>query len=204
MAEKAIGRSVPRVDAYDKVTGRAKYTDDLAGRDALIAKILHSTIANGLVVRIDTSRAEKIPGVVKVFTCFDVPDIEFPTAGHPWSTDPSHQDPTDRKLLNRRVRLYGDDVAAVVAEDEVSASRALRAIEVEYEEYPVVIDPEEAMGDGVLPLHEGFPRNILKRHGVEDGNFEEAIREEGLIRVEGTYQTPTVQHCHIELPTSYA
>jgi xanthine dehydrogenase molybdenum-binding subunit len=204
MAEKAVGRSVPRVDAYDKVTGRAKYTDDLVDRNALIAKILHSTIANGLVTKIDASRAEKLPGVIKIFTSFDVPDIEFPTAGHPWSTDPGHRDPTDRKLLNRRVRLYGDDIAVVVALDEVSASRALRAIDVEYEEYPVLIDPEEAMRDGAPLIHEGFPGNILKRHTVEDGNFDEAIKEEGLIRIEGTYQTPTVQHCHIEPPVSYA
>jgi xanthine dehydrogenase molybdenum-binding subunit len=204
VTEKVIGRSVPRVDAYDKVTGRAKYTDDLTDRNALVAKILHSTIANGLVVSIDTSRAEKIPGVVKIFTCFDVPDIKFPTAGHPWSTDPKHRDPTDRKLLNRRVRLYGDDIAAVVAEDEVSASRALRAIEVEYEEYPALIDPEDAMRAGAPAIHEGFPGNILGSHKVEDGDFEDAIKEEGLIRVEGTYQTPTVQHCHLELPTSCA
>ena len=66
---------------------------------------------------IDTSAAEAIPGVVKIFTCFDVPDIPFPTAGHPWSTDPAHQDVADRLLLNRHVRYYGDEVAAVVAED---------------------------------------------------------------------------------------
>jgi xanthine dehydrogenase molybdenum-binding subunit len=204
MTGKVIGRSVPRVDAYDKATGRAKYTNDLVNRNALIAKILHSTIANGLVVKIDTSRAEKLPGVLKILTCFDVPDIEFPTAGHPWSNDPEHQDPTDRKLLNRRVRFYGDDVAVVVAEDEISASRALRAIEVEYEEYPALIDPEEAMRDGAPVIHRGFSNNILERHKVEEGNFEEAIKEEGLIRVDGIYQTPTAQHCHIEPPISYA
>ena len=143
-----LGKSVPRVDGYEKVTGRAKYTDDLVAKNALIAKILHSTIANGLVKSMDTSEAEKIPGVVKVVTCFDVPNFPFPTAGHPWSTDPHHQDPADRLLLNRRVRLYGDDIAAVIAEDEVAASRALRAIKVEYEEYPFVLSPEEAMKDG--------------------------------------------------------
>ena len=140
-----LGKSVPRVDGYEKVSGRAKYTDDLVGKDALIAKILHSTIANGLVKSMNISEAEKIPGVVKVITCFDVPDISFPTAGHPWSTDPGHQDPADRKLLNRRVRLYGDDIAVVIAEDEVAAARGTRAIKVEYEEYPIVLNPEEAM-----------------------------------------------------------
>ena len=61
-------------------------------RNALIAKICHATIAHGYVKAIDTSAAEKISGVVRVLTCFDVPDAPFPTAGHPWSTDPAHQD----------------------------------------------------------------------------------------------------------------
>ena len=71
--EHAVGKSVKRVDAFEKVTGRAKYTDDLCGRDAYVAKVMHSTIAHGYVKSIDTSEAEKIPGVVKIVTCFDVP-----------------------------------------------------------------------------------------------------------------------------------
>jgi xanthine dehydrogenase molybdenum-binding subunit len=200
----SVGQSIPRVDAYEKVTGRAKYTDDLVDRNALTGKVLHSTVANGLVTKMDTAEAERIPGVVKIITCFDVPDISFPTAGHPWSTNPAHQDPMDRKLLNRRVRLYGDDIAAVIAEDEVAASRALRAIKVEYEEYPLLLNPEEAMKEGAPLLHETSPRNILAHTTVEDGNFEEAIKEPGLIKIEGIYETPIVQHCHIEPAVSYA
>ncbi|GHV92549.1 xanthine dehydrogenase molybdenum-binding subunit XdhA [Spirochaetia bacterium] len=200
----SIGQSIPRVDAWEKVSGRAKYTDDLVDRNALIGKILHSTIANGLVTKMDTGEAEKIPGVVKIITCFDVPDICFPTAGHPWSTDPAHWDPMDRRLLNRRVRLYGDDIAAVIAEDEVAASRALRAIKVEYEEYPVMLTPEESMKEGANLLHENCPNNILKHTSVTDGDFEEAIKEEGLIKFEGDFETPMVQHCHIETVTSWA
>ena len=199
-----LGKSVPRVDGYEKVSGRAKYTDDLVGKDALIAKILHSTIANGLVKSMDISEAEKIPGVVKVITCFDVPDISFPTAGHPWSTDPGHQDPADRKLLNRRVRLYGDDIAVVIAEDEVAAARGTRAIKVEYEEYPIVLNPEEAMKPGAPVVHEEVENNILGHTKIENGDFEEAIKEPGLIKIEGVYETPIVQHCHIEVPISYA
>ena len=200
----SVGKSVPRIDAFDKVTGRAKYTDDLVEKNALIAKVLHSTIANGLVTKVDISEALKVPGVVKIVTCFDVPDRPFPTAGHPWSTDPHHQDVADMLLLNKRVRLYGDNVAAVVAEDEVAASRAVKAIKVEYEEYPVVLDPIEAMKDGAPQLHEAYPNNILGHAASEEGNFEEAIQEEGLIKVEGWYETPIVQHCHIEPPISYA
>lgn len=199
-----IGQSVTRVDAPDKVTGRAKYTDDLADKSALIAKVLHSTIAHGYVKSIDTSEAERIKGVVKIVTCFDVPDIPFPTAGHPWSTDPHHQDIADRLLLNRHVRYYGDDVAAVVARDEVSAAQAIRAIKVEYEELPFVLDPIEAMQDGAPQIHEGFDHNILAHTSYEDGNYAEAIKEPGLIVVDKWYNTPTVQHCHIENHICYA
>lgn len=199
-----IGQSVTRVDAPDKVTGRAKYTDDIADKSALIAKVLHSSIAHGYVKSIDTSEAERIKGVVKIVTCFDVPNIPFPTAGHPWSTDPHHQDVADRLLLNRHVRYYGDDVAAVVARDEVSAMQAIRAIRVEYEELPFVLDPIEAMQDGAPQLHEGFDHNILAHTSYEDGNYEEAVKEPGLIVVDKWYNTPTVQHCHIENHICYA
>ena len=199
-----IGQSVTRVDAPDKVTGRAKYTDDIADKSALIAKVLHSSIAHGYVKSIDTSEAERIKGVVKIVTCFDVPDIPFPTAGHPWSTDVHHQDVADRLLLNRHVRYYGDDVAAVVARDEVSAMQAIRAIKVEYEELPFVLDPIEAMQDGAPQIHEGFDHNILAHTSYEDGNYAKAVKEPGLIVVDKWYNTPTVQHCHIENHICYA
>ena len=193
-----VGKSVRRVDAFDKATGRAKYCDDLCDRSALVARVLHSTIANGVVKSIDTSAAEQIEGVVKIVTCFDVPQIKFPTAGHPWSTDPHHQDVADRLLLTSRVRFYGDDIAAVVAENEVAAAQALRALRVEYEEYPFVLDVQEAMKPDAPLLHEEFPNNILAHTTIRNGNYEEASREPGLIKVEGWYDTPTVQHCHIE------
>ena len=199
------GKKVTRVDAYDKVIGRTRYTDDLCDKSAYIARVLHSTIAHGRVVSIDTSEAEKIPGVVKVFTCFDVKEKHyFPTAGHPWSTDPGHQDVADRLVLTEEVRFYGDDIGAVVAEDEVSAAQALRAIKVEYEEYPFVLDVQEAMKEGAPQIHKEYPNNILKHTAIRKGNYEEAVKEPGLTKIEGWYDTPTVQHCHIENFICYA
>ena len=192
------GQSVKRVDAKDKVTGRAKYTDDLCESNALIAKVYRSTIANGRVVSIDTSEAEKVEGVVKIVTCFDVPKNYFPTAGHPWSTDPAHQDVSDRLLLTDRVRYYGDDVAAVVAENEIAARQALALIKVEYEEYPFVLDQLEAMKDGAPQIHEEYKNNILAHTSMNNGDYDGAIKEPGLICVDKWYDTPTVQHCHIE------
>ena len=206
-----VGRSIPRVDAADKVTGRAKYTDDLCPRPVLEAKILHSTIANGWVKSMDISAAQALPGVVKVLTCFDVPDIQYPTPGHPWSVEKAHQDVSDRKLLNRRVRIYGDDIAAVVAEDEITARRALELIRVEYEEYPVVLEAEQAMAEGAPVLHEEHPDNVLAKmdlrtpmpepdfHSVED-----VLACPAYYQFRGRYDTQQVQHCHIENPISYA
>ncbi|MEA4965296.1 MAG: xanthine dehydrogenase subunit XdhA [Oscillospiraceae bacterium] len=193
-----VGKSVIRVDAYDKATGRAKYTDDRCDRSALIAKVVRSKIAHGYVTAVDISEAEKIPGVVKIVTCFDVPDIKFPTAGHPWSVEEAHQDVADRRLLNRHVRYYGDDVAAVVAEDEVAAAQAVRAVKVTYEELPFVLDPREAIQPGAPVLHREFPDNVLKHTAIRIGDYETTIREPGLICVDKWYETPTVQHCHIE------
>ena len=193
-----IGKPEVRVDAFDKATGRTKYYEDLVPADALVAKIKHAEIAHGFVKAVHTEQAEKIEGVVKIITCFDVPDMPFPTAGHPWSMDPGHQDVADRHLLNRHVRYYGDDVAVVIAENEVAAVQAVRALEVEYEELPFVLDAQEAMQPGQPQLHEQFENNILAHTSIRKGDYESASKEAGLIRVEGWYDTPTVQHCHIE------
>ena len=195
---KSVGQSKIRVDAFDKAAGRAQYTEDLCGRAALVTRIVHSTIAHGMVRSVDTAGAEQVPGVVRIFTCFDVPDIPFPTAGHPWSTDPHHQDVADRLLLNRHVRYYGDEVAVVVAEDEVAAAQAARLVKVDYDEYPFVLDVQKAMEPGAPQVQENYPGNILAHTTIRSGDYEAASREPGLIRVEGWYDTPTVQHCHIE------
>ena len=195
---KSVGQSKTRVDAFDKAAGRAKYTDDLCGRNALATRLVHSTVAHGLVKAIDTAEAERVPGVVKIFTCFDVPEYYFPTAGHPWSTDPHHQDVADRLLLSRHVRFYGDDVAVVVARDEVAAAQAARLVQVHYEKLPFVLDVQEAMAPDAPQLHENYPGNVLGHTQIRNGSYEAASQESGLIKVEGWYDTPTVQHCHIE------
>ena len=197
-----VGTSVQRVDAYDKVTGRAKFTEDLCPRDALTAKVLHSTIAHGYVRSIDTAEAEKIPGVVKIFTCFDVPDLPFPTDGHIWHL--GEHDNMDRLLLNRHVRLYGDDIAAVVAEDPVTADRALKALKVEYEELPFYLTPQEAMQEDAVRIQENKPGNICGQTHLNIGDYDAVTAEPGLLVFDNWYHVPTVQHCHIENHECYA
>ena len=185
-----VGKSEIRVDAFDKVTGRTKYYEDRMPAGALYARIKHSTIAHGFVKSVDKSAAEAIPGVMKVLTCFDVPEHCFPTAGHPWSMDPGHQDVADRNLLNRHVRYYGDDVAVVIAEDEVSAMQGVRALKVEYEELPFVLDVQKAMEPDAPQIHEDCPGNVLKHTDIRRGDYQTAIQEPGLIRVEAGTTPP--------------
>ncbi len=201
-----IGESIKRVDAYEKVTGRAKYTDDLAPKDALVAKVVRSTIANGKVLAFDLHKAQVVPGVRRIFTCFDVPDYQFPTAGHPWSVEPAHQDVADRKLLNQRVRVYGDDVAVVVAENALAAEKAAALVKVEYEEYPALTEPRQALASTENPLHQEYPDNLLKKTASELGEFSfDALgKEQDVTILAGEYSTQVVQHCHIEPPVSYA
>lgn len=211
-----VGQEATRVDAYGKVTGEAKYTADLEPKDILHGRVVTSTIANGLVKGFDLTEALKVPGVVKIVTCFDVPDCQFPTAGHPWSVEAKHQDICDRKILNQRVRLYGDDIAAVIAENEVAAAKAARLIQVEYEEYDPIVTVEKALAPDATPLHPDVRKdNVIARShmtmGGSDFQFEQALEqakkeygEDQLVLIEKTYDTPRISHCHIELPVSWA
>ena len=201
-----VGKSMTRVDAWEKVTGGAKYTADLMPQGLLVAKVVRSTIANGVVKSFDLEEALKVPGVVKIVTCFDVPDIQFPTPGHPWSVETAHQDISDRKLLNTRVRVYGDDIAAVIAENDIAAARAARLVHVEYEEYEPLLTVEAAMAEGATQLHEEKPGNVIAHSSFQVGemSYEEALKEEGLVTIHKDYKTQSVQHCHLETPISYA
>lgn len=196
----AVGQSIPRVDAFAKVTGEAKYTADLVPANAYVAKIVRAPVASGWVRGFDLTKAQAVPGVVRIFTCFDVPDIQFPTAGHPWSTVPSHQDICDRKLLNAHIRVWGDEIAVVVARDRVSAARAARLVHAEIKAFPPLSTPAEAMAPGATPLHSEHPDNVLShsQFHLGEGTFAQAAAAPGAVVVSGHYSVPAVQHCHME------
>lgn len=209
-----IGKSIARQDAIDKVTGRAKYVDDCLPVDALVGKVLHSTIANGIVKRINIEEALKVPGVETIITCFDVPENEYATAGHPFSLDPNHKDVKNKRILTSRVRYYGDDIAAVVADNALSAQRALEKIEVEYEEFEPLLSPEESINKD-NPLHKAFPTNEVARMDFEikqskevefyKGKFSTDPYIAGHEDLKGEYfHVPAQQHCHIENISCFA
>ncbi|HBY92917.1 MAG TPA: hypothetical protein DEP84_02970 [Chloroflexi bacterium] len=128
-----VGKSVPVVDGVAKVTGQARYANDITLPGQLYAKTLRSPYPHARIVRIDTSKAKALPGVEAVLTADDMPPTTF--------LRPLDYGP----VLNKdRVRLVGDAVAVVAAVDEDTAKEALTLIEVEYELLPFVLDEEEA------------------------------------------------------------
>lgn len=162
----SVGRPVARVDAADKVTGRAVYTSDIALPNMAHGGILFSPIAHGLIRRIDTSRARALPGVLAVITGADVPENTY-------GVSPARYD--EEVLARTKVRHVGDPVAAVAAVDEATARRALSLIEVEYEELPAVFDALDAVKPGAPLVHDRYERNINTHVSHHFGDVESAF-----------------------------
>ncbi|HYE80664.1 MAG TPA: xanthine dehydrogenase molybdenum-binding subunit XdhA [Clostridia bacterium] len=203
MAFDVVGKRETRKDAVAKVTGKAKYADDFFERDMLVGKVLRSPYAHAVIKSIDVSKAKAMPGVEAVITHKDLPGVRYATAGHPWSLDPHHRDVADRTILTDKARYVGEAVAAVVACDALTAEKALKLIEVEYEVLPFVLDPEKAMQPGAPVIHEEKPDNILGSVGEEIGDIEEDFKKADHV-FEGIYETSIVQHCHLEIQSAYA
>ncbi|PLX70470.1 MAG: xanthine dehydrogenase molybdenum-binding subunit XdhA [Denitrovibrio sp.] len=197
----AVGKSVERLDAVAKATGRARYTEDFTLSGMKHAVYVRSTIAHGIVTGINTEKAGALPGVRAIFTYEDVPDIRFSTAGHPYSDDPSHRDPYDRHLLTKHVRFEGDEIAIVVADSELIARKAAKLVEVTYDELAVLNTPENILAENAPQIHpEG---NLTGEHEFSvGGDMSEAVKASAHL-TESSYKTAMVQHCHLENQIAY-
>ena len=171
----SVGVSIPRVDAADKVTGRAVYTGDVALPNMIHGKILGAAVAHGRIKRIDTTRARALPGVLAVITGVDVPDTMY-------GVSPARYD--EHVLAKEKVRHVGDPVAAVAAVDERTAEQALVLIDVEYDELPAVFDPVAAIAEGAPQLHEQYERNINTHVEQHFGDVEQGFAESDHVREE--------------------
>jgi xanthine dehydrogenase molybdenum-binding subunit len=184
----AVGKSVKRVDAVAKVTGRARYTDDFFMPCMLVARYLRSTIAHGRVKKINTRKAKRLPGVEAVFTFKDVPQTKFATAGHPYSLDPAHKDIADRQLLTQHVRYWGDEIAVVVAENNLILQEALKLIDVAYEAYAPLVTTKAALAKDAREIHAGGKNIIGESHYTVGGKIEDALASSDVVS-EGRYRT---------------
>src|SRR3979409_1655021 len=186
---KIVGTSPVKHDGIDKVTGRAKFGADLFLPGMLVGKILRSPHAHARIKSIDTSAAEKLPGVKAVVTRADFPETK---AGTP-------DGDMTRNAMAREKALYdGHPVAAVAATSESIAKQALKLIKVDYEVLPHVIDPVQAMQPGAPVLHDHVrtkgvkgadqPTNVIERLDLAMGDVEKGFAQADLI-VEREYDT---------------
>lgn len=194
--QKIVGKEEQRWDAISKVKGQAKFTADFSFPNALHGKILHATIAHGFVESYDISEAEKMPGVIKILLPEDLPQKPFATAGHPFSMDPKKRDIEDRNLLTRNVRVYGDEIAAVVAKTDLEAKKALEKIKVSYTEYPIYLTPKEAMAEDAMRIHKERD-NVVADTCVGIGDIKKGLEEADYILNE-SFSTSVQQHVHME------
>ncbi|MBW2609941.1 MAG: molybdopterin-dependent oxidoreductase [Deltaproteobacteria bacterium] len=185
-----VGRSVPRIDSIDKVTGRAKFAPDLKVEGMLHARILRSPYAHAKVIKIDTSRAEKIPGIRAIVTIEEVPKvIEY------WFFLRTEKKQRKMFLRDNVVRFIGDPVLAVAADDEETAEEALSLIDVEYEQLPALFEPVDAMKESEVRIHE---RGNIAFHVVKQyGDIEQGFKDADYI-VENRYVTSKQKHASIE------
>ncbi len=198
-----VGAPEPKVDAVKLVQGKPAFVADVEMRGMLVGKLLHSPIAHGYIKHIDVSEARALPGVHAVLTYQDVPRVVHSTAGQ---SDPI-PGPLDFVSLDRKMRFVGDRVAAVAAETEEIAQRALALIEVEYEELPFILDPRDAMQPGApiihdepdyVPFDECDPtRNVAAHIHIELGDVDAAMQAADHV-FEAEYEVPRVQQTPIE------
>ena len=190
-----VGHSVQRPDALDKVTGGKHFTVNYSLPGMLHAKLLRSPYPHARILNIDSSEAEKMPGVKAVITHEHVPQNKFTPVYFVHAHAKSMIQ--DFVVMSDYVRWAGQPVAAVAATTADIAQRALELIDVEYEELPAVFDPEDAMIDGAPQLYEAAPNNIAKNPVFSFGDLEAGFAEADHI-FEGIYRTQRVHTCYME------
>ena len=190
---RVIGKPNPKVDAWDKCTGVTKFADDLVLPRMLHAKLLRSSVPHARIVRIDTSKAEKLRGVKAILTGKDLPI--------PYGILPVSQD--EHALALEKVRMVGDPVAAIAAVDEDVATEAVDLIEVEYELLPAIASIQEALDNPETRIHEyGEFGNVHRRQVYEFGDVEAGFSEADFVRedltfYEGSTHLPLEQHASL-------
>jgi CO/xanthine dehydrogenase Mo-binding subunit len=186
---KVVGKKVERVDAFERLTGEAKYASDVYLPGMLYVKVLRSPHAHAKVVKIDTARAQALQGVKAVLTAADVPDFAI----HSRQTAPLAVMP----VLARTARYVGDEILAVAAVDEETAENALELIKIDYEILPFVLDAEEATKPNAPKIYAEGNVIVEKADTIIRGNIEEGFKQADVI-LEEKYQTHMIQHVTLE------
>jgi len=195
MSQQSVGKSLPRIDAHGKVTGSTLYSGDLTMRGMNHMKILFAERPHARVKSIRTDQAQAAAGVLAVYTAKDVPVNEY---GLQIPDQPVLCGPGSSKPFTDIVRFVGDQVAVVVAQTEAEAEAAVKLIEVDYEDLPILADPQAALRSDAPILHpDRGDTNVCVHYRIRKGNVEEAFAKADVI-VEGEYHTPVQEHAFLQ------
>ena len=209
METKTVNAAVRKKDAMQLLLGKPAFMEDVTPRDALVVKVLRSPHAHALIEEINTALAEKVEGIVAVYTYKDVPQKRFTLAGQT-APEPS---PRDRLILDRRLRYVGDPVAIVAGETEKAVDLALRRIKVKYEvlepvldihtaiDNPVLVHPEENW-DAPCLVGADNKRNLCAQETTSDGDVE-AVFADCDVNITRTYRTRPCQQAMMETFRTY-
>ena len=163
-AMKTIGHPTPRIDAVERVTGKATYTGDVRLPGMLYARVLRSPHPHARIRAIDLSRARALGGVKAILThenCQVVWGAGSVAGGQQYSDDIKKITRQQRRAFNNPVRFFGEPVAAVAAVNRHVAEEALQLITVDYEELPFTLEPEEALKPGAVEIQPGGNKKCL-------------------------------------------
>ena len=195
MSENSVGKSYTRIDARGKVTGETLYSGDLAMTGMLHLKTLFAERPHARVKAIHIEKAQAAKGVAAVYTARDVPVNEY---GLQIPDQPVLCGPGSSKPYTDIVRFIGDQVAVVIANSEAEADAALKLIEVEYEDLPLLTDPVTAMRPDAPLLHpDRGDTNVCVHYKIRKGNVDEAFANADVI-VESEYHTPVQEHAYLQ------
>ncbi|MCF3592792.1 4-hydroxybenzoyl-CoA reductase subunit alpha [Rhodobacteraceae bacterium LMO-12] len=182
-----VGTPVPLVDGIEKVIGKALYTADLDTRDALVGRILRAPVSHGRIIRIDTSKAEALDGVISVITGQDC-DKTYGVIPIAMNEYPMARD---------KIRYRGEPIAAVAAVDAATAARALDLIELEIEELPACYSPAQSRAPNAPLLHDNKPGNLEREVHHSFGDMAEGFASADLVREE-TFNCAEINHAQME------
>lgn len=188
---RVVGRRLRKLDSLKKATGEAVYADDLALPRMLHCKLLRSPHAHARIKRIDFTRCLAHPGVVAVLEGKELP-LRYGVI--PWTHD-------EQALAADKARFIGDPIAAVAAHDELAAEEALELIDVEWELLPPLVEPEAALAEQALQIHEGSKKgNVSKHVALDFGDVDAALARSAAVADQeffyaGSTHAPIEPHC---------
>ena len=187
MAEsyRVFGKAINRIDGLEKLTGRALYAGDMVLPNMLYLKVLRSDRPHANILKIQTEKAERHPGVVAVFTHKDIPGTN--RVGVRIKDQPV--------LCDDKVRLFGDPVAMVAAESLQAAEEAIRLIEIDFKDLPGIFSPEEALLPNAVKIHDSG--NLLMERELLKGDPDQALKKADVV-IANTYRTQMVDHVCLE------